>query len=77
MFKATQGNPLGLNQKDRFIKKNELENSIFLTNLATIEISNIKNKTDAVDFPVVFSVQFNKGTTFETEVLKLLEIARS
>ena len=37
MFKATSGNPLGLNPKDRFIKKNELENSIFLKNIETDE----------------------------------------
>ena len=37
MFKATEGNPLGLDPKDYFIKKNELENSIFLTNLKTGE----------------------------------------
>ncbi len=37
MFKATEGNPLGLDPKDCFIKKNELENSIFLKNIATDE----------------------------------------
>ena len=37
MFKATEGNPLGLDSKDYFIKKNELENSIFLKNIATEE----------------------------------------
>ena len=37
MFKVMSGNPLCLNPKDRFIKKNELENSIFLTNLETGE----------------------------------------
>ena len=37
MFKATEGNPLGLDPKDCFIKKNELENSIFLKNIATEE----------------------------------------
>ena len=28
-----------------------------------------KDKTDAVDFPVVFSVAFNKGTNFEMTIL--------
>ncbi len=37
MFKATEGNPLGLDPKDCFIKKNELKNSIFLKNIATGE----------------------------------------
>ena len=37
MFKATPGNPLGLNPKDSFIKKNELENSILLKNIVTGE----------------------------------------
>ena len=37
MFSVTPGNPLGLNPKDRFIKKNELQNYIFLKNIATGE----------------------------------------
>lgn len=37
MFSVKPENPLGLNPKDRFIKKNELENSIFLKNIATDE----------------------------------------
>ena len=37
MFSVTPGNPLGLNPKDSFIKKNELENSILLKNIVTEE----------------------------------------
>ena len=76
-----------LNNKTRFnlksftdkfeIKIKFQENKIPFTNFVDIEISNIKDKNDNTDFPVVISVAFNKGTTFETEVLKLLEIARS
>ena len=49
MFRVTSGNPLGLNPKDRFIKKNELEHSIFLTNLETGEDVFI-SKTDFSDY---------------------------
>ena len=49
MFKATPGNPLGLNPKDRFIKKNELENSIFLKNIATVE-EVFLGKSDFADY---------------------------
>lgn len=49
MFSVTPGNPLGLNPKDRFIKKNELENSIFLTNLATGE-DVFLGKSDFADY---------------------------
>lgn len=49
MFSATPGNPLGLDTKDRFIKKNELENSIFLTNLETGE-NIFVGKTDFADY---------------------------
>ena len=52
-------------------------NAATFTNFVDIKISNIKDKNNSVDFPVVFSVAFNKGTEFATEVLKLLEIARS
>ena len=47
------------------------------TSFVDIKISNIKDKNDSTDFPVVISVAFNKGTAFEMTILKLLEIARS
>ena len=52
-------------------------NTAQFTSFIDIQISNIKDKTDAVDFPVVFSVAFNKGTNFEMTILKLLEIIKS
>ena len=52
-------------------------NAATFTNFVDIKISNIKDKNNSVDFPVVFSVAFNKGTRFEMTILKLLEIARS
>ena len=53
------------------------ENKTPFTSFVDIEISNIKDKNDSTDFPVVISVAFNKGTAFEMTILKLLEIARS
>ena len=58
------------------INKNK-ENKTRFTSFVDIEISNIKDKNDSTDFPVVISVAFNKGTAFEMTILKLLEIARS
>lgn len=49
MFKATEGNPLGLDPEDCFVKKNELENSIFLKNISTEEDVFV-SKTDFSDF---------------------------
>ena len=52
-------------------------NTAPFTSFIDIEISNIKDKTDTVDFPVVFSVAFNRGTNFEMTILKLLEIIKN
>ena len=63
---------------DKFEITAEYQNNTApFTSFIDIEISNIKDKTDAVDFPVVFSVAFNKGTRFEMTILKLLEIIKS
>ncbi len=63
---------------DKFEMKIEFqENKTRFTSFVDIEISNIKDKNDSTDFPVVISVAFNKGTAFEMTILKLLEIARS
>ena len=62
---------------DKFEMKIEYSENKEFTNFVDIKISNIKDKNNSVDFPVVISVAFNKGTEFATEVLKLLEIARS
>ena len=63
---------------DKFEMKIEFqENKTQFTSFVDIEISNIKDKNDSTDFPVVISVAFNKGKAFEMTILKLLEIARS
>ena len=49
MFKVTSENQLGLNQKDIFIKKNELGNSIFLKNISTGE-DVFLGKSDFADY---------------------------